>query len=223
MDAKEFFGDWCEVIDFNILNPILYTLSSIMQTKEICPAPENLFKAFGCCPYQKLKLVIVGLDPYPQSGRATGIAFGNKEGTLPSEFSPSLKVLYDAVWKYCSYDLPFSTIDNVFPTLESWCNQGVLLLNSALSVEVNKIGSHTSLWRPFIKSLLTNLQKTKDGLIFVLMGETAQSFKSLLNKENTLCCVHPARCARTGEEFPDIFRQIDEKMQKNGKELIYWI
>lgn len=223
MDAKEFFGEWSEVIDFSILDKILNTLGYIIQTKEICPAPENLFRVFECCKLSDLKVVAVALDPYPTSGTATGIAFGNKEGTLPSNFSPSLKVLYNAVQEYCSFDLPFSTIDSVFPTLESWCKQGVLLLNSALSVEVNKVGSHSNLWKPFTKSLLANLQKRDDNLIFVLMGDVAQSFKNVLNQDNVICCPHPARCARTGEKFPNIFEQIDKKMMERGKQLIWWI
>lgn len=223
LSPREFFGEWAEVIDFNILNQTLSILGRIIQEKEISPSPSDLFKAFTFCPYNKLSVIMVGLDPYPQKNTATGIAFGNKEDTPLSQFSPSLKILYDAVWKYCSYDLPFSTIDKVFPTLEQWCNQGVLMLNSALSVEIGKVRSHTALWRPFIKNLLTNCQKKKDGLIFVLLGEVAQTFKSCLNPKNVVSCVHPSKCARTGEEFPDIFKEIDDKMIKNNKQLIYWI
>lgn len=222
MDAKEFFGDWCGVVDINILNNTLNNLGRIMLNKEISPAPDKLFEAFRCCPYSKLSVVWVGLDPYPNK-KATGIAFGNSSDTVFSDYSPSLKILYDAVDKYCRFDLPFSTIDEVFPTLEKWEEQGVLMLNSALSVEVSNIGSHTYLWRPFMKKLLTNIQEKKKDTIFVLLGDSAKSFKSCLNPENVVTCIHPARCARTGEEFPDIFKEIDKKMIDRHKQLIYWI
>lgn len=222
MEEREFFGDWCEVIDFDILNKILNTLGVIIQKKEIGPAPEDLFKAFGCCPYSELQVVMLGQDPYPQRGIATGIAFANKRGSDLSKMSPSLKVLFDAVEKYCVDDLPFSTIDETFPDLKRWCEQGILMLNSALSVEIGNIGSHQSLWRPFTESLLRNLQEKKEDLIFVMMGEIAQSFSNCVKKENIIKCPHPAKCARTGEEFPDIFKEVDKMVKQRSGKLIYW-
>lgn len=222
MDAREFFGEWSEVIDFNILDGILNTLGTIIQSKEIAPAPEDLFKVFGCCPYSKLKAVFLGLDPYPQKGIATGVAFGNKKDTEFARYSPSLRVLYNAVEKYCSDDLPFSYIDDTFPTLERWCNQGLLLLNSALSVEIGKIGSHSALWKPFTESLLKNLQEKKPNTIFVFMGEVAQSFAHCVDSKNIIMCPHPSRCARTGEYFPNIFKDIDAMLMDRTGELIYW-
>lgn len=224
MDAKEFFGDWSKVIDFGILDNTLNALGRIMSTKEIGPAHTDLFKAFLCCPYNSLRVIVLAQDPYPQKGIATGIAFANSPETLPSKYSPSLKVLYDAVEKYCTFDLPFSTIDGLFPTLDNWSKQGVLLLNSALSVEIGRPGSHALLWRPFIKSLLINLQNEKKDLVFVLMGSQAQSFQQyLLNPKNIVPCPHPASIARNGGEFPDIFKKIDDIMSAQGQDLIWWV
>jgi len=224
MDAKEFFGDWSEVIDFDVLDVTLNTLGQIMSTKEIGPAHTDLFKTFLCCPYNSLKVIVLAQDPYHQKGVSTGVAFANSPETLPSQYSPSLKVLYDAVEEYCTFDLPFSTLDELFPTLNNWSKQGVLLLNSALSVEIGKPGSHVQLWRPFIKSLLINLQQKKKDLVFVLMGNQAQSFKQyLLNPKNVVSCPHPASIARNGGKLPDIFSQVDKIMQENGQNLIWWV
>ena len=223
MESVEFFGDWGEVIDFNLLNEVLKKLTLEMERYEICPAPENLFRAFTKCSYNKLKLVMLGQDPYPQRGVATGIAFGNHLETRPEDYSPSLKVLLNSVERYCSDDLPFSTIDAVFPTLELWAQQGVLLINSALSVRLGQVGSHAIMWRQFIASLLKNISEHKPDVIFALFGEQAKSFISYIPSDRYVTCVHPAYCARQQELLPDIFKEIDKKMIEKGNFPIYWI
>lgn len=223
MDGAEFFKDWVEVIDFDILNNVLKELTAEIDKYEICPAPENLFRAFTKCSYKNLKLVMVGQDPYPQRNVATGIAFGNNLNTRIEDYSPSLKVLYNSVERYCTKDLPFSTIDVVFPTLEAWAEQGILLLNSALSVRMGQIGSHAMMWRGFIASLLKKISEHKPDVIFVLFGEQAKTFINYLNEDRYITCVHPAYCARNNALLPDIFTEIDNKMLSVGSQLIYWI
>ena len=209
MTPEEYFGRWMGVIDKRELESILSKLGPEYKRKPICPAQNNVFKAFEVCPYDKLKVVMLGQDPYPQKGVATGILFGNKEGTRDEDLSPSLQIVKEAA---INFEIPHNCI--IFdPTLESWAKQGILMINSALTVEMNKVGSHVMLWRPFIASLLKNLSENETGIIYVLFGKQAQTFKPYINKQlNTVLEEnHPAYFARTGEAMPHtVFEQISK-------------
>lgn len=209
MTLEEYFGRWMRVIDKRELESVLSKLGPEYKRKPICPAQSNVFKAFEVCPYDKLKVVMLGQDPYPQKGVATGILFGNKEGTRDEDLSPSLQIIKEAA---INFEIPHNCI--IFdPTLESWAKQGILMINSALTVEMNKVGSHVMLWRPFIASLLKKLSKNETGIIYVLFGKQAQTFKPYINKQfNTVLEEnHPAYFARTGEAMPHtVFEQISK-------------
>ena len=209
MTLEEYFGRWMRVIDKRELESILSKLGPEYKRKPICPAQNNVFKAFEVCPYDKLKVVMLGQDPYPQKGVATGILFGNKKGTRDEDLSPSLQIVKEAA---INFEIPHNCI--IFdPTLESWAKQGILMINSALTVEMNKVGSHVMLWRPFIASLLKNLSENETGIIYVLFGKQAQTFKPYINKHlNTVLEEnHPAHFARTGEAMPHtVFEQISK-------------
>lgn len=209
MILEEYFGRWMRIIDKRELESVLSKLGPEYKRKPICPAQSNVFKAFEVCPYDKLKVVMLGQDPYPQKGVATGILFGNKEGTRDEDLSPSLQIIKEAA---INFEIPHNCI--IFdPTLESWAKQGILMINSALTVEMNKIGSHVMLWRPFIASLLKKLSENETGIIYVLFGKQAQTFKPYINKQfNTVLEEnHPAYFARTGEAMPHtVFEQISK-------------
>ena len=209
MTLEEYFGRWMKVIDKRELESVLSKLGPEYKRKPICPAQNNVFKAFEVCPYNKLKVVMLSQDPYPQKGVATGILFGNKGGTRDEDLSPSLQIVKEAA---INFEIPHNCI--IFdPTLESWAKQGILMINSALTVEMNKIGSHVMLWRPFITSLLKKLSENKTGIIYVLFGKQAQTFKPYINKQlNTVLEEnHPAYFARTGEAMPHtVFEQISK-------------
>ena len=209
MTLEEYFGRWMMVIDKGELESVLSKLELEYKRKPICPAQSNVFKAFEVCPYDELKVVMLGQDPFPQKGVATGILFGNKEGTRDEDLSPSLQIIKEAA---INFEIPHNCI--IFdPTLESWAKQGILMINSALTVEMNKVGSHVMLWRPFIVSLLKNLSENETGIIYVLFGKQAQTFKPYINKKlNTVLEEnHPAYFARTGEAMPHtVFEQISK-------------
>ena len=209
MTLEEYFGRWMGVIDKGELESVLSKLEPEYKRRPICPTQSNVFKAFEVCPYDNLKVVMLGQDPFPQKGVATGILFGNKEGTRDEDLSPSLQIIKEAA---INFEIPHNCI--IFdPTLESWAKQGILMINSALTVEMNKIGSHVMLWRPFIASLLKNLSENETGIIYVLFGKQAQTFKPYINKKlNTVLEEnHPAYFARTGEAMPHtVFEQISK-------------
>lgn len=209
MTLEEYFGRWMRVIDKRELESVLSKLGPEYKRKPICPAQSNVFKAFEVCPYDKLKVVMLGQDLCPQKGVATGILFGNKKGTRDEDLSPSLQIIKEAA---INFEIPHNCI--IFdPTLESWAKQGILMINSALTVEMNKVGSHVMLWRPFIASLLKKLSENETGIIYVLFGKQAQTFKPYINKQfNTVLEEnHPAYFARTGEAMPHtVFEQISK-------------
>lgn len=208
MGIEEYFKDWLKVIDRKELIKVMNTLSTEYKSKPICPDQADVFRAFKLCPLHDLKVIMLGQEPYPQKGVATGILFGNRKGTKEDCLSPSLKVVKEAV---IDFDIPhnFITFD---PTLESWAKQGILMLNSALTVEMNKVGSHTLLWRPFISKMLKNLSDINPGLIYVLLGSQAKSFAPYINKNNDVLLEnHPAYYARINKDMPsDIFYKINK-------------
>ena len=198
MTVEEYFGDWSRVIDRKELIKVMNWLKTI-NLSEICPSPKNIFKAFKLCPLEDCKVVIISQDPYPQYGVATGIAFGNSCDTSEDLLSPSLQVIKEAV---INYEVPHNVIefDN---TLESWAKQGVLLLNSALTCQVNMIGSHYNIWNPFISKLIYNLSSLNGSLIYVLFGKQAQSLKeNIVNSFKIFEEYHPAYYARKGTKMP---------------------
>ena len=215
--TKEYFGDWIKVIDFNELIRVMKVISPLYNIKSICPNKELVFKAFTLCSLQDLKIVFLGQDPYPQKGVGTGILFGNKEGT---EMSPSLQIIKEAV---INFEVPHNNIIFV-PTLESWARQGILMINSAFTVEENKIGSHTMLWRPFVSKLLINLSKCYTGIIYVLFGREAQSFSHFIGPNNYILKEkHPAYYARTNTKMPhQLFIDINNLVYNTYDEKIEW-
>lgn len=213
MEISNYFKDWMNVIDISLLNSTLSRLSSV----NFIPDRSIVFEAFRKCDYNNLKVLFLGMDPYPQKGVATGVAFANRKDTPYNKLSPSLKVIVDSLNKYYT-DLPNGEFDY---SLDSWSRQGVMLLNSALTVIENKPGSHALIWRPFISKLLNNLSIKKNRTIFVLFGKQASSFRRFIESDLVIETVHPSFCSRNNELLPDIFSQIDSMM--NPYDLIYWL
>lgn len=168
---------------------------------------------------------MVTIMPYPNiiNGKpvATGIAFANSRDTPEDSYSPSLEVLRESV---IDYSLPHGSI-NFDPSLEEWEKQGVLLLNSALSCEAGKPGSHYLLWKPFISSLLIALSKNAPGTVYVLMGNAAQSYLSYIDEKlnHVICTKHPSWYARQGEKMPhDLWKRIDNILIGQSGKGINW-
>jgi uracil-DNA glycosylase len=206
MTVQEYFGDWSKVVDLHEADRIIRKLSA--SNHVICPQLKDIFRAFTLCPLNSLRAVLIGQDPYPQRGIATGLAFANSPDTPDAKLSPSLEILKESV---INYTIPHRTI-NFDPSLEKWEAQGVLLLNSALSCELGRVGSHTLLWRPFMKSLLTNLSKYRTGIVYLLMGTQAQTLEPYINRQfNYVVRIrHPSWYARQKQRMSsDIWQGIN--------------
>lgn len=172
------------------------------------PPFKDVFNAFKECSYNDLKVVIVGQDPYPQLGSADGLAFScSKKGKAEK----SLQYINKAIGT-----------DHV--DLRCWANQGVLLINTAFTVEVNKIGSHYNLWKPFTNYVFGNINKHKKDTIFILMGKKAEEWETLLPDCKILKCSHPASAAYKGGEWDhnDVFNKANLELKKQDKPLINW-
>lgn len=220
MTLEEYFGRWMRVIDKKSLEEALNKLGPEYQRKPICPVQNKVFRTFELCPYDELKVVMLGQDPYPQKGVATGILFGNNKEVTEENLSPSLKIVKEVC---INYEIPHNSI--IFDqTLESWAKQGILMINSALTVEMNKVGSHVMLWRPFISKLLKNLSDNNTAIVYVLFGRQAQTFKPYIGKFNHIIEVeHPAYFARTNTKMPsELFRNINNLVKGINKMPIEW-
>ena len=217
MTIEDYFGDWSKVVDLKEADRIARQLSA--STYSICPKLNDVFKAFRLCPLNNLRAVLIGQDPYPQKGVATGLAFANAPDT--QKLSPSLEVLRESV---IDYTVPHG-ITTFDPSLEKWSMQGILLLNSALSCEVGKPGSHMLLWRPFIKSLLVNLSRYHTGIVYLLMGAQAQSLEDYINRQfNYVIKIrHPSWYARNSQKMPHtLWKYINQIVKGQENYEIEW-
>lgn len=213
MTLDEYFGDWMKVIDRTGLNNVMAKVGQEYRRKPLCPAQSDVFRAFELCSLNDLKVVMLGQDPYPQKGVATGVLFGNRKEVDEDNLSPSLNVIKEAA---INFEVPHYciTFDN---SLESWSKQGILMINSALTVEMNRIGSHVMLWRPFIAKLLKNLSEYNTAIVYVLFGRQAQTFKPYINDRfnHIIEIEHPAYFARSGTKMPhQLFVDISNKVKE---------
>lgn len=207
MTKLEYFGDWLKLIDSNNELGTVLAMTNLMNKSLLCPDYKDIFKAFYLCRYKDLKVVMIGQDPYPQRGVATGILFGNKKEVSEENLSPSLKIVKEAC---INFEIPHNSI--IFDqTLESWAKQGILMINSALTVELGKVGSHTMMWRPFMVNLMKSLSHYNTGIIYVLFGEQAKTFKPYINAKTNIILEekHPAYYARIERKMPSrVFEEV---------------
>lgn len=148
--------------------------------------------------------------PYPQKNIANGIAFSNNLDNKNT--SSSLNVILKAS-------------NSNDQTLLSWCKQGVLMINTALSVEEGKPSSHSLLWKPFMTSFIKNLSEWETGMIYLLFGNTAQSFEPFINKDlnYVLKEKHPSYYARLNQDMHStIFIETNKLLKLKYNQTIKW-
>ena len=219
MTIDEYFGDWMKVLDRNETMKIMGWLRTVNK-ETLCPNIKDVFKAFKLCSYNKCRVIFVGQDPYPQRGVAQGVLFGNSSDTPENKLSPSLQIIKESV---INFEIPhnFITFD---PTLESWAKQGILMINSALTTEVGKIGVHMMKWRPFMIAFLKQMSMINPGIIYVLFGSQAQILEPYINKNNYVLKIeHPAYFARINKKMPyHIWKDINKILYDLYRERIEW-
>ncbi len=187
------------------------------KTKTIFPPRENIFFALKNTPYEKVKVVIIGQDPYHGVGEAHGMAFSvNPNVAIP----PSLKNIY----KELNRDLGCYIPNNGY--LLKWARQGVLLLNSVLTVEKDKPASHQNKgWEIFTDRIIEMIDKKDTPVVFMLWGNFAKSKRALIKnpKHLVLMSSHPSPFSvKYGFEGCSHFSKANEFLEKNGMEKIDW-
>ena len=187
------------------------------KTKTIFPPKENIYSAFEHTPYNKVKVVIIGQDPYHGEGEAHGLSFS----VCPNvKIPPSLKNIYKELNTEMGCYIP----NNGY--LVKWADQGVLLLNAVLTVEKDKPASHRGKgWEIFTDNIIAEINKKDEPVVFMLWGNFAKSKKKLLNnpKHLVLESAHPSPfSARHGFFGNNHFILANEYLKKNGLEPIDW-
>jgi len=198
---------------------IIKLINEVNQGRRFTPVYKDIFNAFLECSYKDVKVVIIGQDPYPQLGVADGLAFScSKKGKAEKSLQYILKQTIGG----------FEETGKVMYTpeqcdLRRWANQGVLLLNTALTVQIGKIGSHYTIWSGFINALLQELNK-RDDLVIALLGKKAEEYEMMLSNNTIFKVPHPASAAYRGGEWNsnDLFNKINEQLKLKGKSSINW-
>lgn len=155
-------------------------------TKTVFPARENIFKAIELASLEDIKVVTIGQDPYPTKGEADGLAFSvNKGVAIPRSLQNIFKELHDDI----GFEIP------KHGSLESWAKQGVLLINTILTVEEGKANSHKKLgWQIFTRNLIKYINENKQNVCYMLWGKKAQRYAKYIDKNNNLIltAAHPS-------------------------------
>lgn len=183
----------------------------------VFPPPKQVFNAFNLCPFDEVKVVIIGQDPYHGRGQAHGLCFSVQDGVI---VPPSLKNIYKEIKSDIGKDIPLSG------NLERWAKQGVLLLNATLTVFESQAGSHQGWgWEEFTDAAIKKVSEEKKGVVFMLWGRFAQNKSVLIDESKHLIlkAPHPSPLsAHNGWFGSKHFSQANEYLKKNGKEEIDW-
>jgi uracil-DNA glycosylase len=191
--------------------------AEIKKNKTIFPKGPNYFEALNRTDFDKVKVVILGQDPYHGEGQAHGLSFSVPKGVRPP---PSLLNIF----KEIRTDL--NKEPSVKDDLSSWADQGVLLLNSVLTVEMGKPASHQGRgWETFTDKIIHSLNDQREGLVFILWGAYAQKKGAFIdrNKHLVIESVHPSPLsAHRGFMGSKPFSKANAYLKKNGKSEINW-
>ena len=185
-------------------------------TTTIYPPAKNIFRAFDLCPFDKVKVVIVGQDPYHGEGQANGLSFSVNDGiTLP----PSLKNIYKEIHDDIGITPLYSG------DLFRWASQGVLLLNSVLTVAAGKPASHATLgWEQFTDAIISALNSHKKHRIYMLWGKYAQAKGAVINRDENLVLTsgHPSPYSATLFFGNHHFSTCNRYLETHGMSPIDW-
>jgi len=195
-------------------------VSFLKQAKQdgkiIYPPGKLIFNAFSLTPFDKVKVVILGQDPYHNPGEAMGLCFSVPRGV---RVPPSLVNIYKEIKRDLGLDIP------PHGDLTSWAQQGVFLLNAMLTVEHKAAGAHKNIgWQEFTNAVIHTLSKQREGLVFLLWGRFAQSKKECIDETRhyVLEAAHPSPLARNAFSGCSHFSRTNDILVKNGKEAINW-
>jgi uracil-DNA glycosylase len=187
------------------------------QSGAVYPPGSLIFNAFNLCPFEKVKAVIIGQDPYHGPGQAHGLCFSVKDDV---GFPPSLVNIFKEI--KMDLEIPRPASGN----LERWASQGVLLLNATLTVRAHLAGSHQKKgWEQFTDSVISTLNKEKEHLVFFLWGAYAQKKGEAIDRSRHLVLesVHPSPLSASRGFFGNKhFSRCNQYLEEHGIEKIDW-
>ncbi|HCC05666.1 TPA: uracil-DNA glycosylase [Patescibacteria group bacterium] len=192
-------------------------VKSEYKVAKVYPPPKCIFNAFDLCSFEKVKVVILGQDPYHGTSQAHGLCFSVPEGV---PIPPSLKNIYKELNDDVGILIP--TTGN----LEKWAEQGVLLLNATLTVRAGQPGSHQNKgWEEFTDAVIRKISNEKERVVFMLWGNYAKAKRELIDttKHFVLEAAHPSPFSAYNGFFGcKHFSRANEYLRANGKEVIEW-
>ncbi len=214
-------NEWRDVLAPEFDKPYFVELMNFVeqeyQTTQIFPPREDLFRAFNKCPFDKVKVVIIGQDPYHGDGQAHGLCFSVKDGV---KFPPSL----NNIFKEIESDL--GVVPPMNGELDRWAEQGVLLINSVLTVRAHQAASHSKKgWEKFTDAVVKAIAERKSGVVYMLWGGYAQKKCSIVDPANNcvLESVHPSPLSSYRGFFGcKHFSRANSYLIEQGKDAINW-
>lgn len=214
-------NDWDEILKDEFKKEYYLKLREFLKveyrSREIFPNMYDIFNALKLTSYKDTKVLILGQDPYHDIGQAHGLAFSVKPGI---KIPPSLLNIYKEIKDEYGYDMPSSGY------LESWSKQGVLLLNTVLTVRAHQANSHKNMgWEIFTDEIIKILNRREDPIIFVFWGANARSKKQFIDTRRhfVLEAPHPSPLsAHRGFFGCNHFKKINDILGSLGKDAIDW-
>ncbi|MBO7477797.1 MAG: uracil-DNA glycosylase [Salinivirgaceae bacterium] len=201
--------------------PYFKTLTDFVRdeyrTNTIYPPGRLIFNAFNLCPFDNVKVVIIGQDPYHGPGQAHGLCFSVQDGI---DYPPSLRNIFKEIQSDIGTPVPASG------DLTRWAKQGVLLLNATLTVRANMAGSHQRHgWETFTDTVINAVATEKQNVVYILWGSYAQQKAAMVDRSNNLVLesVHPSPLSASRGFFGNHhFSRANQYLLEHGKEPIVW-
>jgi len=213
--------DWNQILADEFTSPYWHELQKFVTQErsqhQVFPAPENVFNALELTSFAQTQVVILGQDPYHEPGQAHGLAFSVKDGT---RIPPSLRNIYKELSNDIACEIP-SRGD-----LTSWARQGVLLLNTTLTVRSGQAASHQGHgWEQFTDHIIRELSDKTEPIVFILWGAFSRKKATLINQQRHVVIesAHPSPLSvRHGFFGSRPFSRANAVLKENGREPINW-
>lgn len=221
MDVK-IEASWKQALNEEFQKPYFENIVQFLKVekqsnKTIFPPGSLIFNAFEQTPFDKVKVVLLGQDPYHNYGQAHGLCFSVPQGIM---FPPSLQNIFKEIKEDTGISIPAKG------DLTSWAKQGVLLLNASLTVRAHEANSHAKIgWTDFTDAVIKKISDEKEGIVFLLWGKFAQNKQVLIDaaKHHILMAAHPSPLSAYNGFFGcRHFSKTNELLAAQGKEPINW-
>ena len=212
---------WRQVLQPEFDKPYFELLTGFVRhayaTQQCFPPAGQIFRAFDLCPFDKVRVVIIGQDPYHGPGQAHGLCFSVNDGVA---FPPSLQNIFKEIKSDLGIDIPTSG------NLTRWANQGVLLLNATLTVRAHQAGSHQRKgWEEFTDAAIRSLAEQREHLVFILWGAYAQKKGAFIDRSKhlVLASAHPSPLSAYNGFFGNKhFSRANDYLVEHGMSPINW-